>query len=126
MHCEAGTNALAESCPSACALASRAAATQIRTIRNSMILRAFSAVGASLYCGASFTQCGEDVRSSHVAIALAAVNLGAAAFAQTTEPRAVYSAACAACHGDDGRGRSSSELGFQVPLPDFTNCDFAV
>jgi hypothetical protein len=45
---------------------------------------------------------------------------------QTREPRAVYTAACAACHGDDGRGRGTSQLGFDVPLPDFTDCDFAV
>jgi hypothetical protein len=41
------------------------------------------------------------------------------------EPRTVYTAACAACHGDDGRGRSASELGFGLALPDFTDCDFA-
>jgi hypothetical protein len=46
--------------------------------------------------------------------------------AQAPEPRAVYTAACAACHGDDGRGRTSSQLGFDVPVPDFTDCDFAV
>src|SRR5262245_690143 len=92
-----------------------------------MILRAFSADRASLYCGASLAQRGapDVVGFSHFAIALAALNLGAAAFAQTTEPRSVYTRACAACHGDDGRGRSSSELGFETPLPDFTDCDFA-
>ena len=92
-----------------------------------MILRAFSAIGASLYCRASLTQCGAHavVRFSHLAIALAALDLGAAAFAQTPEPRAVFTAACAACHGDDGRGRGASELGFETPLPDFTDCDFA-
>jgi hypothetical protein len=46
-------------------------------------------------------------------------------FAQAPEPRAVYTAACAACHGDDGRGRAASQLGFETPLPDFTDCDFA-
>jgi len=65
------------------------------------------------------------VRFSYLAIALAALDLGAAAFGQTPEPRAVFTAACAACHGDDGRGRSSSELGFETPLPNFTDCDFA-
>lgn len=49
-----------------------------------------------------------------------------AAFGQSPEPRASYTAACAACHGDDGRGRNSSELGFDLALPDFTDCDFAV
>jgi mono/diheme cytochrome c family protein len=54
------------------------------------------------------------------------VAAGGAAFAQTVEPRAVYTAACAACHGTDGRGGSASQLGFDLPLPDFTDCDFAV
>jgi hypothetical protein len=61
----------------------------------------------------------------YLAIALLAVPVGAA-FGQAPEPRVVYTATCAACHGDDGRGRSSSELGFDVALPDFTDCDFAV
>lgn len=37
----------------------------------------------------------------------------------------LYRAACATCHGADGRGRTSAELGFDIPLPDFTDCDFA-
>jgi mono/diheme cytochrome c family protein len=37
----------------------------------------------------------------------------------------VYARACAACHGDDGRGRERSEVGFSTPLPDFTDCDYA-
>lgn len=67
------------------------------------------------------------MRSSHLAITVASVSLGAAAiaFAQAPEPRAVYTSACATCHGDDGRGRGASELGFDVPVPDFTDCDFA-
>ncbi len=52
--------------------------------------------------------------------------LSSAAWAQTPEPRAVYSSACAACHGADGRGGSASQLGFELPLPDFADCDFAV
>ena len=37
----------------------------------------------------------------------------------------LYQASCATCHGADGRGRSSAELGFDTPLPDFSDCDFA-
>lgn len=37
---------------------------------------------------------------------------------------AVYRAACAACHGPDGRGSPQSVVGFDVPLPDFANCSF--
>jgi mono/diheme cytochrome c family protein len=39
--------------------------------------------------------------------------------------RAVYDAACATCHGADGRGAPPGLLGFSAPLPDFTDCDFA-
>jgi hypothetical protein len=39
-------------------------------------------------------------------------------------PEAVYGTACAACHGPDGRGRPESVVGFDVPLPDFTECTF--
>jgi mono/diheme cytochrome c family protein len=37
----------------------------------------------------------------------------------------LYEQSCAACHGSDGRGRTSVELGFETPVPDFTDCDFA-
>lgn len=39
--------------------------------------------------------------------------------------RQVYHAACASCHGVDGRGSRSSQVGFETPLPDFTDCSFA-
>ena len=38
---------------------------------------------------------------------------------------ALYAGACAACHGDDGRGLSQEDLAFSTPLPDFTDCRFA-
>ena len=65
---------------------------------------------------------------STILITLAALGAGAstAVLAQAPDPRAVFTNACAACHGDDGRGRGASELGFDIPLPDFTDCDFAV
>jgi mono/diheme cytochrome c family protein len=37
----------------------------------------------------------------------------------------VYRAACATCHGPDGKGAARAVVGFAVPLPDFTNCAFA-
>jgi hypothetical protein len=37
----------------------------------------------------------------------------------------VYRAACAACHGASGRGAPQAVVGFDVPLPDFTDCSFA-
>src|SRR5688572_28164313 len=38
--------------------------------------------------------------------------------------RALYEAACAACHGPDGRGMAANLIGFDTPLPDFTDCSF--
>lgn len=37
----------------------------------------------------------------------------------------IFRAACAACHGFDGRGQDRSQVGFDTPLPDFTDCNFA-
>lgn len=37
----------------------------------------------------------------------------------------LYRVACAACHGADGKGNPQSVVGFDTPLPDFTNCSFA-
>jgi len=43
----------------------------------------------------------------------------------TGSPADLYARACTACHGPDGRGRTASELAFDIPVPDFTDCDFA-
>lgn len=37
----------------------------------------------------------------------------------------LYLAACAACHGADGTGVARASLGFDVEVPDFTECSFA-
>jgi mono/diheme cytochrome c family protein len=37
---------------------------------------------------------------------------------------ALYAAACANCHGQDGRGLDRALVGFEETLPDFTDCDF--
>jgi len=37
----------------------------------------------------------------------------------------LYQAACASCHGLDGTGAPSTQVVFDVPLPDFTDCSFA-
>jgi mono/diheme cytochrome c family protein len=37
----------------------------------------------------------------------------------------LYREACAACHGVDGRGRERSVVGFDLALPDFSDCAFA-
>jgi mono/diheme cytochrome c family protein len=40
--------------------------------------------------------------------------------------REVYLAACANCHGADGRGVSQSQVGFTLPIRDFTDCQTTV
>jgi hypothetical protein len=42
-----------------------------------------------------------------------------------TDGAALYRRACAACHGEDGRGVPRERVGFAEPLPDFTDCSFA-
>jgi len=37
----------------------------------------------------------------------------------------IYRAACATCHGADGKGSPRTTVGFDVALPDFTDCAFA-
>lgn len=52
----------------------------------------------------------------------------AAQAAAAAPPRSgadLYLAACAHCHGRDGRGASAERLRLPVPLPDFTDCRFA-
>ena len=39
--------------------------------------------------------------------------------------REIFEATCAACHGMDGTGEARTQVGFDVPLPDFTDCNFA-
>jgi mono/diheme cytochrome c family protein len=39
--------------------------------------------------------------------------------------RQLYDGACANCHGVDGTGLERSLVGFEEPLPDFSDCDFA-
>jgi mono/diheme cytochrome c family protein len=41
------------------------------------------------------------------------------------EGQQLYRSACAACHGSDGRGQPRAIVGFDTPLPDFTDCAFA-
>lgn len=37
----------------------------------------------------------------------------------------VFLVSCANCHGPDGRGQPQSRVGFDTPLPDFTDCNFS-
>ena len=58
---------------------------------------------------------------------------GRAAGAEPAHPRwprtrrgeEVYRAACITCHGPDGTGSPRTVVGFDTPLPDFTDCAFA-
>jgi mono/diheme cytochrome c family protein len=65
------------------------------------------------------------VRAAQSIGILAALSATAAS-AHVSSGAELYGSACAACHGSDGRGKTQSEVGFDLPLPDFTDCDFAV
>lgn len=45
---------------------------------------------------------------------------------QLRSGREIFEAACVSCHGADGRGAPQTTVGFEQPLPDFTDCRFAV
>jgi mono/diheme cytochrome c family protein len=62
---------------------------------------------------------------ARVGLALVASCGTYAAVAASPDGAALFKADCAACHGLDGRGRSAAEVGFDLPLPNFTDCDFA-
>ena len=55
--------------------------------------------------------------------------IAAPAEAQNARPNRsgeeLFRAACAACHGPDGKGAPQSQVGFEDPLPDFTDCSFS-
>jgi mono/diheme cytochrome c family protein len=64
--------------------------------------------------------------------AIASVQTIALSAAQTSPGQAaertgeqLYRSACVSCHGPDGRGQPKSIVGFETPLPDFTDCSFA-
>jgi hypothetical protein len=61
---------------------------------------------------------------------LGGVAFSAQAFARassfdTKSGEELYRLGCAACHGPDGMGMPRSTVGFDTPLPDFTDCTFA-
>jgi mono/diheme cytochrome c family protein len=61
-------------------------------------------------------------------LTLAASVLWASPLAQDGDRKTggdLYRSACAACHGVDGRGATQVLVGFDTPLPDFTNCSFS-
>ncbi|MCC6857639.1 MAG: c-type cytochrome [Bryobacterales bacterium] len=57
------------------------------------------------------------------AFALAAES-GKGAAVKPESGEGIYRAACTACHGPNGKGVSRSVVGFENPLPDFTDCNF--
>jgi hypothetical protein len=59
-------------------------------------------------------------------IAVAALAIPAESRAQTARTgRELYEAACAACHGIDGRGGPAAAADYPLVPPDFTDCNFA-
>src|SRR5688572_7996666 len=60
-------------------------------------------------------------------IAFVLVGVSSTAFGQIAElqGRELYQAACATCHGSDGKGSSRAVVGFDTALPDFTDCRFS-
>src|SRR5262245_64161205 len=69
------------------------------------------------------------VRPFFLFMLIGAFGSGARLYAQASDRSGMtgaqlYDAACAACHAKDGKGQPRSVVGFDTPLPDFTNCSF--
>jgi len=60
-----------------------------------------------------------------IAVCLAPAVAQAAQASPERSDAEVFAWACAACHGAGGTGAPQSQVGFDTPLPDFTECTFA-
>jgi mono/diheme cytochrome c family protein len=58
-------------------------------------------------------------------LVLVLAHAGEAAGQTAPDGRRTYEAACAACHGADGRGEAAADSGYPLALPDFSDCTFA-
>lgn len=79
------------------------------------------------YRAESVVEVAQRVAAVVVAV-LSGVTCAAAAAAATSQARSgaeLYEAACVACHAIDGRGTTPTLLGFDTPVPDFTDCSFS-
>ena len=76
---------------------------------NGLKLVCFKRLAFSIFC---FILCG------------LAVAFSGQAYSQDSDAD-LYGVACAACHGFDGSGNLPAQLGFDVEVPDFTDCYFA-
>lgn len=45
--------------------------------------------------------------------------------AANADGRTIFQSACAACHAPTGKGQPVEQVGFDYPLPDFTDCSYA-
>jgi mono/diheme cytochrome c family protein len=60
-----------------------------------------------------------------MAVWFAGTSASAQSIAMLDTGESVYRAACATCHAADGRGAPLEVVGFDTPLPDFTDCSFS-
>jgi len=76
-------------------------------------------------------RCRRPVRTVFVTVIALAVAAAPAALPAGTPEEAsrtghqIFLQTCVACHGADGKGQSRSRVGFEDPLPDFTDPDFS-
>ena len=67
---------------------------------------------------------GRRPTAAAAGIIVAALGIQTAARSVAPDGAKLYAAACATCHGPDGRGAPPARTGLDLPLPDFTACDF--
>jgi mono/diheme cytochrome c family protein len=79
-------------------------------------------------CSPESATAGLSSRGLACCVLMAAASLAVPARAQIQSERSgaeLFQGACSTCHAADGRGNPTSQVGFDLPLPDFTDCDFA-
>jgi hypothetical protein len=72
-----------------------------------------------------FVKTAQKILSKIIFISLICAAPLVVAQQSSRSPEDAYDYACASCHGVDGTGRPQQQLGFEIPLPDFTDCTFA-
>jgi hypothetical protein len=84
--------------------------------------------------GSARNRSGETIRSiirygltaAIGSIVLSAIVATASSQQMPPDGRALFMANCATCHGATGKGdRTPAEVGFNLPMPNFTDCSFA-
>ncbi|MBN2242000.1 MAG: transporter [Acidobacteria bacterium] len=75
--------------------------------RNGILIASFPVIGLLMFAPAPSAESRQNPEISN------------------SQGETLYRSACSSCHGTDGRGAPQYRVGFDLPLPDFSDCSFA-